>query len=70
MPRLDSMRDVGNDLWFVFLQKAEEVPKAVMGFRVEENGEQPEIMSWVNQYFRPFQTTRPPKNTTKGSRRT
>jgi hypothetical protein len=34
--------------------------------RIQEKGNQPKNLRWSTQYFRPFHTTLPPRNTTNG----
>jgi len=42
--RLESVRSIRNDLGFVFLEKAEEIRKLVVCFRIEQGREKPKIL--------------------------
>ena len=70
MTWLESMRRIGDHLWLVFLEEAEEIRKPIMCFRIEQSREEPHVLKKVGQYVRPFQTTRPPKKTRNGKTRT
>jgi hypothetical protein len=66
----ESMWGISDYLGFAFGEKAKEIWKPVMGFSIKQEREKPQFLERVGQYVLPFQTTRPPKKTTKGKAKT